>query len=154
VVEKLSEGSIAALYRAEHVSLGRKAVVKTLKSTLARGSTLGEGLLREARILGKLAHPSIVRLYDLEQSDGAAWIALEEVRGAPLAELIARSPQKRLAPEEATAIALGIAEALEHAHNNGVVHRDLRPSCLVIAASGRPVIVDFGAAVDNNAPAS
>jgi serine/threonine-protein kinase len=154
VREKLSEGAIAALYRAEHETLGRAALVKALKSTLAEGSPLGEALLREARVLGKLSHESIVRLFDMGHAGSGAWIALEEVRGPRLSELVARSAHKRLEPPAATAIALALASGLGHLHARGIVHRDLRPDVVVIGRDGRVVIVDLGAALDRAAPPS
>ena len=154
VREKLHEGAIAALYRAEHESLGRAALVKALKSTLAPGSPLGEALEREARVLGKLSHESIVRLFDLGSAGAGAWIALEEIRGPRLSELLARSPNKRLEPPAATAIALALAGGLGHAHARGIVHRNLAPDVVAIGRDGRVVIVDFGAALDRSVPPS
>lgn len=152
VREKISEGAIATLYRAEHVRLGRVVLLKALKGTLAKGSPLGDALEREARILGKLGHASIVGVFDFVVDETSAWMALEDVRGPRLRLVLER--EKRLDPAEAVAIALGVAEGLGHAHARSVVVRDVRPEGIVLALSGRSVLVDFGAALDLSAPAS
>ncbi|MDC0742383.1 serine/threonine-protein kinase [Polyangium mundeleinium] len=152
VREKLSEGAIATLYRAEHERLGRVAIVKALKGTLAEGSPLGSALGREARILAKMGHASVVRCLDVSPGSGATWVALEDVPGPRLAAVLART--KRLPHEVAMAIALGVASGLGHAHARGIVHRDVRPEGIALAPDGRSVLVDFGAAMDLSAPAA
>ncbi|MRG97275.1 serine/threonine-protein kinase [Polyangium spumosum] len=152
VREKLSEGAITTLYRAEHERLGRVAIVKALKGTLAEGSPLGSALEREARILAKMGHASVVRCLDVSPGKSATWVALEDVPGPRLSQVLARA--KRLPPEVAAAIGLGVASGLGHAHARGVVHRDVRPEGIVLAPDGRSVLVDFGAAIDLAAPSA
>jgi len=152
VREKLAEGAVAATFRGEHEKLGRPALLKALKGTLAPGSPLGAALEREAKILGKLSHPSIVSLFECEVGTTSAYLALEDVRGPRLRAVLERAG--KLDPAVATAIALGLASGLGHAHARSVVHGDVRPEGIVIAKEGRAVLVDFGAATDLGVPAS
>ncbi len=152
VREKLSEGAIATLYRGEHERLGRVAIVKALKGTLAEGSPLGSALGREARILAKMGHASVVRCLDVSPGSGATWVAIEDVPGPRLSAVLARAG--KLPHGVATAIALGVASGLGHAHARGITHRDVRPEGIVLAPDGRSVLVDFGAALDASAPAT
>ena len=152
VREKLSEGAITTLYRAEHERLGRVVIIKALKGTLAKGSPLGTALAKEATILGKLDHTSIASVFDFAVDETSAWMALEDVSGPRLRAVLERA--KRLEPTVAMAIALSIAEGLGHGHTRGIVVREVRPEGVVITPEGRCVLVDLGAALDLSAPPS
>ncbi|MBK9261843.1 MAG: serine/threonine protein kinase [Polyangiaceae bacterium] len=142
--ERLAEGSIASLHRAEHERLGRIVLLKTLKTSLAEGSPLAATLGREAKILSRLAHVSIPRLLDVSSDSDPTWVALEYVDGPSLAAILQQS--RRLEVPTAVAIALEVAHGLGHAHARRIVHRNVEPRGIVISPDGRVVLLDFEAA--------
>jgi serine/threonine-protein kinase len=137
----LGEGGIGLVYRAWDTRLERQVALKVLK---ARSDADAEAeLLREARNVSALNHPHICAVYDVAEDTGLAFIVMELVDGRALSELVAGSP---LPP--ATAIGYGrqIADALAHAHDRGIVHRDLKSANVVISPEGYAKVLDFGLA--------
>ncbi len=130
-------------YRAGQAGLGRTVRIKTLKPTVAASSPYAAELSREAMILARLEHESIVRLIDLARAENTVRLVTEDPRGPTLEELIKSGP---VAPDPAAAIALGIARALGHAHERGVVHRGLRPGVVVVTRDSGVKVVDFSSA--------
>jgi serine/threonine protein kinase len=152
VVETIGSGALATLYKAEQESLGRTVAIKALKSTIAPSSSFAQQIDREAKILGELFHANVVLLVDYRPSTAGAtsFLVLEYVDGPSLAELVSR--RRVLRPEAAAAIAYQVAEGLAHAHERGVVHRDIKPQNVLLSKRGDVKIIDFGIAQRERLP--
>ncbi|WP_437969067.1 protein kinase [Sorangium sp. So ce260] len=148
--EAVSARALTVTYRAEHVELGRAALIKTLKPTVSAASAFAAGLEREAKILARIRHPNIIDIHDFQRDEERIWLVLEPLSGPTLAALCARAG--RLEEGAAAAIALEIARGLGHAHERGVVHRELRPERVIITPSGGVKILEFAAAFDGRLP--
>ncbi len=148
VVLELGAGAVSTVYRAEHERLGRIVAIKALKSTIAPTSAFAVQLEREARLLGELSHPNIVLLHDFVKTDTQMYLVLEHVDGFPLSSVLAGLSRKKavLAPEAVAHIGAEIARALAHAHERGIVHRDVKPANVLLSKAGDVKIVDFGIA--------
>ncbi len=150
VIAKLRSGPITDLYRAEQTELGRLVFIKALGRGILPSSPFAAALEREARLLTELDHPGVIRVLDFVRGDRSMWLVLEHVDGWPLDEVVAR--KGKLAPQAAVAIAQSVAEALEHAHGRGVIHRDVQPHNILVAKSGAVKLVNFAAATDERLP--
>ncbi len=145
VEEEIGRGGMAIVYKARHVSLGRYVALKILLPHLATDTEIVHRFLQEARAAAALRHPNIVTVYDVGQSDGFYYIAMEYIEGQSLQTLIQR--RGRLPPQEVVSILKQVAAALDEAHRQGIVHRDVKPSNVLIEArTGRGVLTDFGVA--------
>ncbi len=143
VEETVATRAFTVTYRAAQPGLGRTVRIKTLKPTVAASSPYAAELSREAAILSRLEHETIVRLIDLVRADNTVRLVTEDPRGPTLEEVIKSGP---VAPDSAAAIALGIARGLGHAHERGVVHRGLRPGVVVVTRESGIKLVDFSSA--------
>ncbi|MEM1450727.1 MAG: protein kinase [Planctomycetota bacterium] len=146
----LGRGGMGAVYRARHRKLDRMVAIKVLRPDAAGivedAAAFAERFEREARVLAKLDHPNIVRIHDYGQSGGDTpffYLVLEYVEGATLRDLLS---QGRLSAREALDLAPQICDALQAAHDVGVVHRDVKPENILVDAAGRVRIADFGLA--------
>ncbi|MGK4007127.1 serine/threonine-protein kinase [Sorangium sp. So ce1036] len=148
--EAVSARALTVTYRAEHEGLGRAALIKTLKPTVSAASAFAAGLEREAKILARIRHPNIIDIHDFQRDGDRIWLVLEPLSGPTLAALCARAG--RLDEVAAAGIALEIARGLGHAHERGVVHRELRPDRVLITPSGGVKILEFAAASDGRLP--
>ncbi|WP_437725962.1 serine/threonine protein kinase [Sorangium sp. So ce861] len=148
--EAVSSRALTVTYRAEHEGLGRAALIKTLKPTVSAASAFAAGLEREAKILARIRHPNIIDIHDFQRDEDRIWLVLEPLSGPTLAELCARTG--RLDEGAAAAIALEVARGLGHAHERGVVHRELRPERVIITPPGGVKILEFAAAFDGRLP--
>jgi eukaryotic-like serine/threonine-protein kinase len=149
VTAKLGEGGMGEVYRARDAKLGRDVALKILPAAMAHDSQLLARLGREARTLASLNHPNIAAIYGLEESEGLRALVMELVEGETLAEHLrgtGGAGKKPLSPDEALPIARQIAEALEYAHERGVIHRDLKPANVKITPEGTVKVLDFGLA--------
>ena len=145
VVEALGSGAISTIYRAVQEPLGRIVALKALKTQISPTSSFGEQLDREAKILRDLAHPNVVLLLDVARTaSGRPFLVLENVEGPSLQQLLAK--KRVLGVEAALAVACGICAALEHVHERGVVHRDVKPSNVLLTTTGVVKLIDFGIA--------
>jgi eukaryotic-like serine/threonine-protein kinase len=142
LLEKLGEGAMGAVYRAEQISFDRVVALKLLFSRIAKQPNLVERLYREGRVLGQLDHPNIVQAYAIDELNGSHYVAMEFVEGDNLQRWIRKL--SRLAVEDAVLITMKIAEALQYAHGQGVIHRDLKPENILITNKGVVKIADFG----------
>ncbi|HXK09512.1 MAG TPA: protein kinase [Vicinamibacteria bacterium] len=143
VLEEIGRGGIGVVYRALDTSLGREVALKVLGPSTDRDPEQERRLEQEARAAAQLAHPAVSVVYEIDEVDGTTFIAMELVRGRPLAALLAGEP---LAPARALDLAIEVAEGLVEAHARGVVHRDLKPKNVMLTESGHAKIIDFGLA--------
>src|SRR5499425_1218966 len=139
----LGKGGMGEVYRARDAKLKREVAIKFLPEEFSRDPARVSRFQREAEVLASLNHPNIAAIYDLQEAGETRFLVLELVEGETLAERIQRGP---IAVEEALYIAQHIAEALEAAHEKGVVHRDLKPANVKVTADGRVKVLDFGLA--------
>ncbi len=143
ILGPLGAGGMGEVYRARDTRLGRDVAIKVLPEIFARDPERLSRFEREARLLATLNHPNIAAIYGLEEVEGRRHIVLECVEGITLAE---RLRSGALPEEEALALAIQIAEALQEAHERGVIHRDLKPGNAVVTPKGRVKVLDFGLA--------
>ena len=143
IVEKLGEGGMGVVYKAEDIKLRRTVALKFL-SPNALGTTEEKArFIHEAQAAAALNHPNICTIYEVDESEGRSYIAMEYIEGPSLKDNIASGPLKM---EEAQRIAMQVAEGLNEAHQRQIVHRDIKPANIMITASGRVKIMDFGMA--------
>jgi eukaryotic-like serine/threonine-protein kinase len=143
ITDPIGKGGMGEVHRARDTKLGRDVAIKVLPSEFAQDAERLARLEREARMLAALNHPNIAAIYGLEQSDATRFLVLELVEGDTLADRLRRGA---IPPEESLRLALQIAEALEAAHEKGVIHRDLKPGNIKITPKGRVKVLDFGLA--------
>jgi formylglycine-generating enzyme required for sulfatase activity/dienelactone hydrolase/predicted Ser/Thr protein kinase len=143
LLEKLGEGGMGALYRARDTKLNRTVAIKVLRDGGSRDPDQARRLLQEARAACQLNDPRIVTIFEVGESPGREFIAMEFVDGEPLSARLARGP---LPVAEALRIAIEAAEGLAVAHAAGIVHRDLKPANVMLTSSGRVKLLDFGLA--------
>src|SRR3972149_4806516 len=143
VLEKIGAGGMGGVYRAHDERLARDFALKVPPASSFADQTARARLLREARTASKLNHPHICTIHEVGEADGQAYIAMELVEGRPLSELVSG---QALPTERVGRYGQQIADALAHAHERGVVHRDLKSANVVITAEGRAKVLDFGLA--------
>ena len=143
ILEEIGKGGMGVVYRALDTTLGREVALKVLAPGPSDDPEAERRLHQEARAAAALAHPGICVVHEIDEAEGATFIAMELVRGTPLSVLLARAS---FTAARAIDLALQIAEALAEAHAHGVVHRDLKPSNVMVTDSGRARIIDFGLA--------
>ncbi|MEE9269898.1 MAG: protein kinase, partial [Candidatus Krumholzibacteria bacterium] len=143
IVEKIGAGGMGEVYRAHDPKLGRDVALKILPAGFAADEERLQRFEREARLLASLSHPNVGSIFGVEHADGQRFLVLEIVEGEDLAERISRG---RLSVDEALAVAQAIADALESAHEQGVIHRDLKPANIKVSPDGQVKVLDFGLA--------
>jgi len=136
---------MATVDLAHDVELDRPVALKRLAENLARDEALRRRFLREARLAAKLAHPNVVRVFDVGEDGGRPFIAMEYVEGETLAELVAR--RGPLPAPEAARLGVQACAGLAAAHAAGLVHRDVKPQNLLLGTEGVLKLGDFGIAV-------
>ena len=147
VVGVVGHGGMGAVYRVVDAA-GREAAMKTALPDLDDGGQAARRLAREANALQLLDHPHVVRALELVADAGRLYLVVELVRGVPLADLVTHGP---LPPRRALVLARQVLDAVEHAHDRGVIHRDLKPENVIVTAAGDPAdpydhvkVLDFG----------
>src|SRR5512145_1769118 len=143
ILSELGRGGMGVVYRAVDERLAREVALKVLAPSPREEPSLRERLMSEARATAALTHPAICGVFESDEVEGTTFIAMELVRGEPLASRLARGP---LPVGVALDIATEVAEGLGEAHARGIVHRDLKPSNVMVTDSGRAKIIDFGLA--------
>ena len=143
IVAPLGAGGMGEVYRARDARLKRDVAVKVLPADVAENPERLGRFERESHLLASLNHPNIAAIYGVEESGGTPALVMELVEGEALSEKIARGA---LPVDDAIAIARQVAEALEYAHEHGVVHRDLKPANIVVSGTGVVKVLDFGLA--------
>lgn len=153
ILHLIGQGGMGAVYQVRQKQLDRIVALKILPPQAAEGAGFAERFTREAQALAKLNHPHIVTLYEFGQADGLFYFLMEFVDGVNLRQLLNSG---RIAPKEALAIVPQICEALQYAHERGIVHRDIKPENILLSREGNVKIADFGVAkiVEQRAQAS
>ncbi|MCC6233976.1 MAG: serine/threonine protein kinase, partial [Verrucomicrobiales bacterium] len=139
----IGQGGMGVVYQARQKSLQRRVALKLLAPHRAHDAAFAERFAQEARALAALSHPHIVTIHDFGQAGGFYFLLMEFVEGVNLRQLL---QTRRLTPEEALAIVPPLCDALQFAHEHGIVHRDIKPENLLLDQSGRVKIADFGIA--------
>ncbi|HTV08317.1 MAG TPA: protein kinase [Candidatus Aquilonibacter sp.] len=143
ILEPLGSGGMGTVYRARDEKLEREVAIKILSPGVLSNEEMRRRFRREALALAKLAHSHIAAIYDVSEQDGIDFIVMECVPGQTLAAALRSGP---LSIKDATAVALQIAQALEEAHERGVIHRDLKPANVIITPKRQVKVLDFGIA--------
>ncbi len=143
VTSKLGEGGMGEVWRASDTKLGRDVALKMLPEVFARDAERLARFEREARVLASLSHPNIAGIHGLEEDRGKRFLVMELVDGETVAERIQRGA---MPVDEVVRVAKQIAEAVEAAHEKGVIHRDLKPANVKITLDGKVKVLDFGLA--------
>ncbi len=143
ITSQLGKGGMGEVFQAKDQVLGREVAIKVLPEEFAKDADRVARFQREAKVLASLNHPNIAAIHGLEQSEGKNFLVLELVEGQTLADRIKAGP---IPVEESLKLALQIAEALEAAHEKGVIHRDLKPANIKVTPDGRVKVLDFGLA--------
>lgn len=142
LLKKLGEGAMGEVYRARQLNYPREVAVKVLFKHIASNPKLVERFYREARATGRLDHPNIVQGYEVGEDHGCHFFAMEFVDGESLQKILQR--QGRLAVGDAVHIIQRRAAGLQHAHEHGVIHRDVKPDNILITRQGVVKIADLG----------
>ena len=150
IIELIGKGGMGAVYKARQLALDRLVALKILPPGAADDAGFAERFNREARALARLNHPHIVAVHDFGQAGGQPYLVMEFVDGPNLRQV---EQAGRLMPEQALEIVPQICEALQFAHNEGVVHRDIKPENILLDKKGRVKITDFGIAKIVGVPA-
>lgn len=143
ILEPLGSGGMGDVYRARDTTLKRDVAIKVLSEAFATDTDRLARLEREAHLLASLNHPNIATIHSLDQVGDTRFLVLELVKGESLEQRLAAGP---LTVEKALDIAQQIAEALEAAHGEGMIHRDLKPGNVLVTPDGRAKVLDFGIA--------
>ncbi|MBH5316754.1 Stk1 family PASTA domain-containing Ser/Thr kinase [Paenibacillus sp. GSMTC-2017] len=144
ILSRIGGGGMALVYKAHDVLLNRKVAVKVLRQQFVNDDEFIRRFRREAQSAAALSHPNVVSIYDVGQEDETHYIVMEYIEGNNLNELIQeRAP---LQAEEAVRFAVQICDALGHAHQNHIIHRDIKPHNILIGNNGRVKVTDFGIA--------
>jgi two-component system LytT family response regulator len=143
ILDELGRGGMGVVYRALDTTLRREVALKVLGSVSGTDAEAKERLRKEARAAASVTHPAVSVVYEIDEAEGATFIAMELVRGEPLAARLSSAP---LEPGEALELAAEVAEGLAEAHTQGFVHRDLKPKNVMLTESGHAKIIDFGLA--------
>ncbi|MCC6669933.1 MAG: protein kinase [Planctomycetes bacterium] len=151
ILEEVGRGGMGVVYRARQLSLDRPVALKVLPAHLTLQPSVVARFRREASIAARLEHPAIVAIHAVGSEGDTHYIAMEWIDGAPLARTDPRTGAVREVRETVELCAV-VADALEYAHQHGVVHRDVKPSNILLRADGRPVLSDFGLARDQSLP--
>lgn len=144
ILEKIGTGGMAEVFKGKDHKLNRYVAVKVLKEEFRDNDGFVKKFKEEAQAAAGLAHPNIVNVYDVGDENGIYYIVMELVEGITLKNYIER--KGRLTIKEATSIAIQVSAGLEVAHNNHIVHRDIKPQNIIISREGKVKVTDFGIA--------
>ncbi|MAG94797.1 MAG: hypothetical protein CMJ48_13800 [Planctomycetaceae bacterium] len=143
VLRLIGKGGMGAVYHARQKSLDRDVALKIINPEIVGEAGFEERFIREARALARLNHPNVVTVYDFGQTEGVFYFVMEFVDGVTLRETLEGGP---LQPREALKVVPHLCDALQYAHDEGVVHRDIKPENILVDRRGRVKIADFGLA--------
>jgi serine/threonine protein kinase len=145
---ELGRGAMGTVYKARDPKIDRLVAIKTISVSDSANNSTGdfrERFFREARAAGRLSHPGIVTIYDVEEDSSGPYIVMEYVAGRTLEQLLS-GETKYFAPATALDLAEQLGQALHYAHRQGIVHRDIKPANIIVTPDGRAKITDFGIA--------
>jgi len=143
IIEKLGEGGMGVVYKAEDKRLKRTVALKFLPPELTRNQEAKERFIREAQSAAALSHPNICTIHEIDEEEGVSFIVMEFVEGQSLREKISEGP---LALTEILDITIQAAQGLEEAHKKGIIHRDIKSANIMVTEAGQAKIMDFGLA--------
>ena len=146
LLKKLGQGGMGAVYKAQHVTDGRVVAVKVLSKELAGKRDFVARFQREARVMAKLHHPNVLACYDVGESNGYHYLAIEYVEGGSIEGWLKKVG--RFSMGDALHIVLACARALQHAHDLSLIHRDVKPDNVLLTADGVVKLADLGLAKD------
>jgi tetratricopeptide (TPR) repeat protein len=144
ILQLIGQGGMGAVYKARDTELDRIVALKLIRPELAKDPQILRRFKQELILARQVTHKNVIRIFDLGQSNGIKFITMDFVEGQDLRQLLLE--KGKLAPEQAARIMLQICRALEAAHAEGVIHRDLKPQNVMLDASGRVYVMDFGIA--------
>jgi serine/threonine protein kinase len=143
IIELIGQGGMGAVFKARQPKLNRFVALKILPESMARDPAFAERLAREGQLLARLSHPNVVTVHDFGSANGFFYLLMEYVDGVSLRQAMQAG---RFTAEQALAIVPMICEALQYAHDEGVLHRDIKPENILLDTKGRVKLVDFGIA--------
>jgi serine/threonine protein kinase len=148
VLEALGQGGMARVYRAYQENLGRDVAIKVLPPWYAADRSFVERFNLEARLVAGLSHPNIVTVHDANEQNGHLYIVMQLVDGGTLKHRMDKllSERRMMEPAEVVSVFSQLADALFYAHEQGIIHRDIKPVNVLMDRSGRPILSDFGIA--------
>ena len=141
ITEKIGEGGMGVVYRARDLTLHRDVALKFLSIDVLDDRLAKENILKEARAISALNHPNICTIYEVGEASGRPYLAMEFLEGQPLSREVTRGG---LAVDVLVRYGIQLADALGHAHERGIVHRDLKAANVMVTSSGRLKVLDFG----------
>ncbi|HEY7356923.1 MAG TPA: serine/threonine-protein kinase, partial [Ktedonobacterales bacterium] len=141
----LGSGGMGAVYRAQDMRLGRAVAIKVIDVSKGDGPRFAARFQREAQALARLDHPNILPLWDVGQVNHLLYLVTPVVEGGSLRDLRVRLGGS-VPPRQALGLAIQVADALQHAHERGIIHRDVKPGNLLLHPDGRVMLADFGIA--------
>ena len=144
IVERIGGGGMGVVWKANDLILDRHVALKILRPEMSEDEDFVLRFRREAKAAASLSHPNIVSIYDVGEDQGLHFIVMELVEGETLRDKLNR--EGRLEPEEALNIAAQICLGLAHAHNNNIIHRDIKPQNILLTELGHVKVADFGIA--------
>jgi serine/threonine protein kinase len=142
-MEKLGRGGMATVYKAYHANLDRYVAIKVLHPAFMEDPNFLARFEREARVVAKLEHPNIIPVYDFAEHEGQPYLVMKFVEGETLKAKLQRKP---LTPDEGVVVIQAVGEGLAYAHKQGILHRDVKPSNVMMAYDGQIFLTDFGLA--------
>jgi serine/threonine-protein kinase len=151
LVAPLGRGSMGAVYRAVQLSLDRPVAIKILSQALGQNPAFARRFEREALASAKLHHPNIIGALDVGEENGIRYLVMEYVEGQTVAQMLAAGPMDE---HRAVGIVIQVARALDHAHRNEIVHRDVKPANVIVTKEGVAKLCDLGLAKHMEADAS
>ncbi|MCR8922577.1 bifunctional serine/threonine-protein kinase/formylglycine-generating enzyme family protein [Dasania sp. GY-MA-18] len=143
ILRKIRQGGMSTVYLAVQKSVDREVAIKVMSPSLNNDPSFGSRFYREAKIVGKLSHPNIISIYDVGSYKHYNYIAMDYLPGAPLQDTL---KSKGVSPQQAVTIVREMAAALHYAHQQGFIHRDIKPDNILFREDGSSVLCDFGIA--------
>jgi len=143
IIRELGKGAMGTVYQGHDPEIDRLVALKVLREDRLSSEAFVQRFLKEAKAIGRLSHPNVVAVYDIGQDHGTVYIAMEFLEGDPLSSLVER---QGFSLAEVINLGVQVAEALDYAHQKGIIHRDVKPSNIIVQANGQIKITDFGIA--------